>query len=200
MTDYERARYEDAKLAHKALMKFYPISLENLEGELWKDINEDDYKTDYQISTFGRIKSCKNGHSRILKPFIDKDGYLGIALSKNAKVKKFKVHRLVAKAFIPNPENKETVNHIDGCKMNNSISNLEWNSQSENNYHAIKTGLRKPQKNPKRKLTDMEVDWCRKVHIPFHKEFGSTALANKFEISQPCMNAILHHKTYKDIK
>jgi len=149
MTDKERELYNKVRYIHKELMKVYPLTLENLDGELWKSIDEDDYKTDYQISTFGRIKSCKNGHSRILKPFIDKDGYLSIALSKNAKVKKFKVHRLVAKAFIPNPENKETVNHIDGCKMNNSISNLEWNSQSENNYHAIKTGLRKPQKNPK---------------------------------------------------
>ena len=198
MTEGERARYEKAKCTHAALMKVYPCHLENLDGEFWAGI-DNTYKEHYQISTFGRIKSLKKCHEKILKPFVDKDGYLSIALSKDGKVRKFKVHRLVAQAFIPNPDGKPQINHRDGNKMNNHVDNLEWNTDRENNLHAIKTGLRPYQRNDNRALTDEQVAWCRKVHIPFDNEFGSTALAKKFGISQPAMNAILHGKTYKDV-
>ena len=198
MTDKERNRYEDAKRTHAELMKVYPFTLDDLDGEFWADI-DNTYKKHYQISTFGRIKSFKKGHEKILKPFVDKDGYLSIALSKDGKIRKFKIHRLVAQAFIANLEDKPQINHRDGNKMNNHVDNLEWNTNRENNLHAIRIGLRKYQKNSNRALTDEQVVWCRKVHIPFDSEFGSTALANIFGISQPCMNAILHGKTYKDV-
>ena len=197
MTDKERTRYEDAKRTHAAFMEFYPLTIDDLDDEIWVDIS--DYEEHYQISNFGRTKSFFRGKAKILKPFIDKDGYLSIALSKDGRVRKFKVHRLVAEAFIPNPESKPTVNHRDGNKMNNHVDNLEWNTDRENNLHAIKTGLRQYQRNDNRALTDEQAAWCRKVHIPFDSEFGSTALAKKFGISQPGMNAILHGKTYKDV-
>lgn len=197
MTDKERARYEDAKLAHAALMKFYPLTLDDLDGELWRNI--EDYGSDYQISTFGRIKSSKNRHKKILAPFVDKDGYLQIALSKNGNVKKFKIHRLVAQAFISNPNAKPQINHIDGNKMNNHVGNLEWCTDRENNRHAIKMKLRTYSRNSNRALTDKQVKWCRSVHIPFDEKFGSTALAKIFGISQVSMNNLLKRKTYKDI-
>jgi len=71
------------------------------------------------------------------------NGYYYVCLSKNGKVRKFKVNRLVAQAFIPNPDNKPFVNHIDGDKLNNNVNNLEWCTQSENMLHAYKYGLRK---------------------------------------------------------
>ena len=197
MTDTERARYEDAKRTHAELMKVYPFTLDNLDGEIWSDIVG--YEGHYQISTFGRVKSLKKGREKILMPFIDKDGYFSIALSKESTVRKFKIHRLVAQAFIPNLDDKPHINHIDGNKMNNHVSNLEWCTNRENNYHAIKMGLRRYQRNSHRALTDEQAAWCRKVHIPFDSELGSTALANIFGITQPCMNAILHGKTYKDV-
>lgn len=104
--------------------------------EIWKDIVG--YEGLYQVSNFGRIKS--NYKSIILQPGLCR-GYLIVNLYKNKKSLSQKVHRLVAQAFIPNPENKPTVNHIDGNKQNNYVSNLEWATVKEQNVHANKTGL-----------------------------------------------------------
>ena len=78
---------------------------------------------------------------RQIKQQMSNSGYLRVELFSHGAGKKFLVHRLLAAAFIPNPENKETVNHIDGDKSNNSIGNLEWATRSENQIHAYKTGL-----------------------------------------------------------
>lgn len=112
--------------------------------EKWKDIKN--YEGIYQISNFGRVKRIGNYSNqftswnveKILKPGNNGKGYLFVQLSKNCKVKRYYIHRLVAEAFIPNPLLKETINHIDGDKSNNHYSNLEWNTYSENNIHSIK--------------------------------------------------------------
>jgi len=94
----------------------------------------------YFITEGGQVLANKTG---IWKKFsFDRDGYLISSLSKNGKKKMFRLHQLVAKAFIPNPLSKETVNHIDGNKLNNHVSNLEWNTREENNKHAYRTGLK----------------------------------------------------------
>lgn len=111
--------------------------------EIWKDI--DGYEGEYQVSNLGRVKSNKsNGH--ILTPFDNGYGYLTVKLSKHCKVKKHKVHRLVAIAFLDNPNHQTDVNHKDGNKHNNNKSNLEWCSRSHNLRHAYGTGLRKTKK------------------------------------------------------
>lgn len=107
--------------------------------EIWKDI--EGYEGLYQVSNLCNIKRLNSG--RILKQCKNTYGYLQVGLSKKGKLKMFCVHILVARAFIPNPENKSQVNHIDGDKENNNIDNLEWVSQEENLIHAFKTGLRK---------------------------------------------------------
>lgn len=105
--------------------------------ELWKNIKG--FDNCYMVSNYGNIKSLpRNGtinKERILKPAIRGD-YLFVRLVGNHKDKKCSVHRLVAKAFIPNPENKPCVNHKDGNKLNNKADNLEWCTQSENMIHA----------------------------------------------------------------
>ena len=106
--------------------------------EVWKDIYEE-----YQISNLGRIKSLKWGKERILTPRKNFKGYMQIHIRVNGKDKVIKVHRLVAEAFIPNPDNKPQVNHIDGNKENNTSLNLEWCTNSENQLHAYKNGLQK---------------------------------------------------------
>lgn len=77
-----------------------------------------------------------------MKPHSDPDGYLHICATVNGKHMSPSVHRLVALAFLPNPENKPTVNHKDGNKRNNTVENLEWATVEEQNHHAIRTGLR----------------------------------------------------------
>ena len=102
--------------------------------EIWKDISG--YEGLYQISNLGNVKSLnysRTGKERILKPGTDKDGYLLVTLYKNRNKRPFKIHRLVAKAFIPNPDNKSDVNHKDENKTNNCVDNLEWMTRMKNN-------------------------------------------------------------------
>ena len=134
-----------------------------IQDEVWKDV--EGYEGLYQISNFGNVKSlARIVHSekrsdykikeKILKQSDTTTGYKKVELHKgNEKRKSFKVHRLVAQAFIPNPENKLEVNHIDGNKHNNNVNNLEWVTSSENKIHAFKMDL-----NPtKRDLDENEI-------------------------------------------
>ena len=104
--------------------------------EIWKDVKE--YEGLYQVSNMGRVK---NNHEKIRSIRTRKDGYQDIALYKNKNVKYKLIHRLVAEAFLHNPDNKKTVNHKDGDKTNNKVNNLEWSTASENTIHAYEKGL-----------------------------------------------------------
>ena len=97
--------------------------------EIWKDVVG--YEGLYEVSNLGRIR--RNG--KILKPQKTRDGYLRVHLSKNGIAKHGKVHRLVALAFLPNPQNLPQINHKDEDKTNNAVNNLEWCSEEYNaNY------------------------------------------------------------------
>jgi hypothetical protein len=129
----------------------------NYTGEIWKDI--EDYEGLYQVSNYGRVKSLKKG-ALIMKPQTSKDGYKKINLRRDNKTFSFKTHRLVAKAFILNPDNLPEVNHIDGNKINNHVSNLEWITHAKNMIHAAENKLAKGAngiKNYGAKLTDSQV-------------------------------------------
>ena len=115
--------------------------------ELWKDVK--DYEGLYQVSTFGRVRSLDKyidvkirnvdkvlKQGKILKPVCNKNGYLKVNLCKNGKVKIYSLHRLVAKTFIPNPDNLPCVNHKDEDKTNNYPYNLEWCTHEYNNNYG----------------------------------------------------------------
>jgi hypothetical protein len=128
----------DELLPHK---KFF---LEDMEGEIWKDIKG--FEGFYQISNFGRVKSCEryltqpNGGQRLIKNKIMRSslsrlGYLDIILSLPKKKYYFTIHRLVATHFIDNQNTKLVVNHINSVRIDNNINNLEWITTMENNCH-----------------------------------------------------------------
>jgi hypothetical protein len=130
-------------------------SLANIDGEAWIDMVG--YEGRYMVSNKGRVKSLsrlikrkrfssnadfyKDGRIRVLSR--DGQGYRAIELIKDRILYRLKIHRIVATHFIPNPENKRTVNHKDGNKLNNAVDNLEWATYSENLCHAFRTGLKK---------------------------------------------------------
>mgnify|MGYP003296731839 CR=1 FL=1 len=107
--------------------------------EIWKPIR--DFEELYEVSNLGRVRSLRRNIIMKLRTR-ENDGYVTCTLSNDGKVRGKLVHRLVAEAFIPNHKNKPEVNHIDGDKQNNSITNLQWVTASENQNHSIKIGLR----------------------------------------------------------
>lgn len=117
--------------------------------EIWRDITG--YEGIYQVSNLGRVKSLariiKRGKieqhrkQKILTPSLCRGGYLSAIISNEAISKRIKIHRLVAQAFIPNPDNKPQVNHINGVKTDNKMENLEWMTCKENIIHSIRNGM-----------------------------------------------------------
>lgn len=117
----------------------------NIKKETWENIKG--YETYYKISNLGRVKSLaktitrkdgevKNLSEKIIKPFLTKKGYKQIVLTKDGDKKKHYIHRLVAQAFIPNPNNLPEVNHINEDKLDNAVENLEWLSRLDNMRHG----------------------------------------------------------------
>lgn len=164
-------------------------------SELWKDIKG--LENQYQISSYGRvIRISKYGLKSFSLGSKDAHGYITVTI----KGKIFKIHRLVAEAFLPNPENKKTVNHKNGCKTHNHISNLEWATQSENNKHAFDNGLKKPtdtsgSKNPNYKNGSNIRGQFNKVCENCGNEFIAKMERNRF-CSKTCKNK----KMWENIK
>lgn len=201
MTAEEKAaKRAEIKLKYQEFMKCYPLDPKSLADEIWADITG--YEGLYQISSYGRVKSFHFGKEHILRPAHNEKGYLKVHLVNGTNHKNAYIHIMVARAFIPNPENKPEVNHSDGIKLNCHVSNLEWATSSENNKHAFREGLNRQAKgenHPKAKLTNEQADWCRKVYTPYDSKFGMTALSKKFSVSTSCIDAIVNGNSYREI-
>ena len=161
--------------------------------EIFKEINE---FNDYQISNYGRVKSLKHNSEKILSLCSNCCDYYFSILLKNGIEKSFLNHRLVANAFIPNPENKPCVNHIDGNKQNNHVDNLEWVTHSENTKHAYSIGLhnQKGTYNGNSKLTENDVLTIHGLYLNGmkQKEIGMIYNTCRTNIEQ-----IVNGKTWK---
>ncbi len=176
-----------------------------MEKEIWKDVVG--YESFYVISNQGRVKSLSRKVKRsrpvpecILKGALSSKGYNLIGLSKNSIPKTFRVSRLVAIHFIPNPENKSAVNHIDGNKSNNFANNLEWVTTKENNAHAVKIGLMNHpfgEQCRNSKLNDKSILQIRKMFI--ETEPNQTKIAKIFNVDQSTINSIIKRKTWRHI-
>lgn len=125
-------------------------NLQQLHEEVWKGIPG--YEARYQVSNFGRVKALpvrlfvRSNNTRLYRGKIKastkmRNGYMATWLKVDNKKKIVYVHRLIAEAFIPNPDSKPQINHRDGDKCNNKLSNLEWVTAEENAQHAQLTGL-----------------------------------------------------------
>jgi hypothetical protein len=164
--------------------------------EYWKSIEE--FEGDYSISTTGKVASNKN--NIILKTRKDRYDYEIVTLWFKSKPYTRKIHRLVAIAFIENPDDLETVNHKDGIKQNNAAENLEWKSVKENHRHAFKIGLHSIGENRKAgravKLTEKDVLEIREL---ITANYSNTEIGRMYSVSCGCIYSIRVGKSWKHI-
>jgi len=150
----------------------------------------------YTITEKGVIINQKTNYNKSL--YIGSTGYYMVTLSKNNKQNPKRVHRLIAEAYIPNPNNKPYVNHKNGIKTDNAISNLEWCTHDENMKHAFKTGLANNTgiKNGMAKLNPTKVKSIKHALI---KGESQQKIADRFGVSRSCILKIHLGKTWKHI-
>lgn len=163
-------------------------------NEKWVWING--YENRYQVSNLGRIKSFGRNTPLIMK-LKDIRGYKNVILFNGIYKKTKQVHRLVAQSFIPNPFNLPEVNHINGNKADNCVTNLEWISKSDNIKHAWKNGLKNQdgENNPNCVLTD---DIVRNILLK--GKYGTyTQMSKDYGISRSTLEHILKRHTWKHI-
>lgn len=162
--------------------------------EEWRPVFIKHFKTIYEISNYGRFRNIETGH--IYKPFKNKKGYLSYSFyirqkhegSKN--VRKL-AHRLVAKAFIPNPKKRKQINHKDGNKENNYVNNLEWCTNMYNSRHATNNNLRRS------KLSPLEVYEICELLLDTKNTYE--AIAKKYNVATETIRSINVRNTWTRI-
>ena len=174
--------------------------------EIWKSIPQ--YEGIYQVSNLGQVKCLKRfvnakggSKKQVLEQIITQQndkGYFRVNLSKEGKIKRIAVHRLVALAFISNDDNKPQVNHINGIKTDNRLENLEWVTLSENIIHAYanKLIIRKGEKHTQNKLTTQNVFEIRNL---LSKGLKQDENAKKYGVIRQTIGCIKNGKSWNHI-
>lgn len=181
-----------------------------MKNEIWKEIKG--YEGIYSISSFGNVKRhersvpSKNASRMVLKEKLLKihtnhRGYSYVVFGVNNKSQNYSIHRLIAEYFIPNPENKEQVNHINGIKSDNRIENLEWATRKENMVHARENNLfpsdhNRGIKHGKAILNPKKVREIREL-----KDNGKSykQLADLYSVSMGCIQLIMNRTNWKHV-
>lgn len=178
--------------------------MKRLKQEIWKDIPG--YEGQYQVSNLGNVISlrryCRHtkgyvNHNapKLRKPHINTSGYYHIRLLKEGLDKSVSVHILVARAFIPNPDGKIQINHIDSNRLNNRVDNLEWCTPRENLLHAYRSGNKKSagKYNGNSKLNEQDAIQISSLDLP------RRVLAEKFGVSLATIDRIKQGKGWKTV-
>lgn len=187
---------------------------EYLDQEEWRNIPG---FAGYQASSFGRVKSLKRRiwnsrgfffqkRERILKtPNPDKNGYLSYCLRIGASAsqprkRSFLAHRLVALAFIPNPENKPFINHKNGVKANCRPDNLEWCTKPENGQHAVMMGLHTPLRGEANGHSRLTTEQVLLIRSKYQSRSGNIpSLAREFNIGRTTVGYIINRKLWAHV-
>lgn len=158
--------------------------------------------SDYDIGADGVVYSWKSGERTVLKPRVDIGGYKTVGLYVDGKVKRVKVHRLVAEAFLPKEDGKDCVNHRDGNKWNNSVSNLEWCTRSENSKHACENGLNvygSKQRDGKVKQRRFSIEQITEIKTLYQSGMSQRNIGKMYGCDHSVISEIVNDKIYKDI-
>lgn len=183
-------------MRHAKNRKYNNTVVKNLVGEIWKSVDE--FNGDFQISNMGRIKSMmlvKNGKystgEKLLKTAILEDGYAKVAINRSGKIKKRSIHRLMALAFIPNPDNLPEVNHINTIKNDNRLENFEWITKLGNMQHANMMGRIK--KYTHHKITE---DTAREIKIKLRDGTSVKEIVNYYNMPVSTVYGIKYNKRW----
>jgi hypothetical protein len=171
-----------------------------IQNEVWKDVP--DYEGLYQVNNFGNVRSYHNfGYElkkepRTMKPLKTRDGYLYLTLCKDTVHKNMKVHRIVAMAFIPNELEELQIDHINGIKTDNRVSNLEWVTPKENTLRSVRLGLKpRGEKHGNSKLTYSQVERIRDLYKT--GQYSHRQIGKMFGISHSVAGKIIRNELWK---
>lgn len=158
---------------------------------------------DYSVDTEGNVFSYKKGQKRKMSLYKEKTGYQTVWLCKDGKIIKFSVHRLIAETFIPNPENKPTVNHKNSVRDDNKVSNLEWATYSENNRHAFDFGNNKIRYGEDTSTATISNKIARSIYLDLLDGMRNKQVSDKYGVSQEIVANIktrkYYQKSYEDL-